>query len=205
VKQLHEPHLFGWSVFNPERNLDFHSVLWRRSEGNVAIDPLPLSAHDRAHAEALGGIREIVITNSDHVRASRELADVMGARVWVPRAEQALLQTQFGAVEVRGLGDGAEPFAGLSALELHGSKTPGELAVVIAGNTLVTGDLVRGHRAGRLNLLPDPKLTDKAQALASLRRLAALRGMDAVLVGDGWPVFSGGAQALANLLAELGG
>ncbi len=205
MKQLHEPHLFGWSVFNPERNLDFHSVFWRRSEGNVAIDPLPLSAHDRAHVEALGGLREIIITNSDHVRASRELAEGTGARIWVPRAEQSLLASQLGAVEARGLGDGEEPFEGLSALELHGSKTLGELAIVIAGNTLVAGDLVRGHRAGRLNLLPEPKLTDKAQALASLRRLGALPGIDAVLVGDGWPVFKGGAQALAALIQELGG
>ena len=35
MKQLHRKDLFGWSEFNKERNLDFHSVLWVREGGNV--------------------------------------------------------------------------------------------------------------------------------------------------------------------------
>jgi DNA transposition AAA+ family ATPase len=54
-------------------------------------------------------------------------------------------------------------------------------------------------------LLPDSKLTNKAQALESLSRLAELKGIEAVLVGDGWPVFQGGSQALKALLRELRG
>jgi hypothetical protein len=93
---------------------------------------------------------------------------------------------------------------GLTALALDGSKTPGELALVLDGSTLVTGDLVRAHRGGGLDLLPDAKLVDRAAAIASVRRLAALPGIDAVLVGDGWPVFRGGAAALAELVASAG-
>ena len=32
-----------------------------------------------------------------------------------------------------------------NVLALHGSKTPGELALVLEDTILVTGDLVRGH------------------------------------------------------------
>ena len=39
MKQLHRKDLFGWSVFNPERNLDFNSVLYVREGGNVLVDP----------------------------------------------------------------------------------------------------------------------------------------------------------------------
>jgi glyoxylase-like metal-dependent hydrolase (beta-lactamase superfamily II) len=212
MKPLHKDNLFCWSAFNEERNLDFHSVFWRRNTaggsaavsagkgaGNVAIDPLPLSAHDRRHIDALGGVQEIVITNSDHVRAAAALKAETGARLWLPEKERATLAHLGG----EGLSGGAEPFAGLKVLELRGSKTPGELALSIEDETLVVGDLIRGHRAGRLNLLPDAKLQDKSQALESLRELASLERVEAVLVGDGWPVFSGGHRALQRLLQEL--
>ncbi|HMR78492.1 MAG TPA: hypothetical protein PKD61_25475, partial [Polyangiaceae bacterium] len=67
MKSLHRDDLFGWSLFDESRNIDFHSVLWRRADGNVAIDPLPLSPHDAQHLDSLGGVRHIVVTNSDHL------------------------------------------------------------------------------------------------------------------------------------------
>lgn len=201
MKALHKPNLFCWSVFNEARDLDFHSVFWTSAHGNVAIDPLPLSQHDRQHIAALGGLHDIIITNSDHVRGAAELAAASGARVWAPRLELERLEP----LGARGTGDGDKPIAGIEVFELHGSKTPGELALLIEHHTLVVGDMVRGHWAGRLNLLPDAKLVDRAAALASLRRLTELSSIEAVLVGDGWPVFHGGRHALNALLIELEG
>jgi len=89
------------------------------------------------------------------------------------------------------------------ALELHGSKTPDELAFLVEDTTLLTGDLLRGQVGGRLNLLPDAKLKDAARARASVRGLLARTRIDAVLVGDGWPVFRGGHAALKELVAAL--
>ena len=89
---------------------------------------------------------------------------------------------------------------GLSVLEMQGSKTPGEFALVVERTTLITGDLVRGHMGGRLNLLPEAKLTDRAQAVASVGRiLREHREIETVLVGDGWPIFHDGQRALAAL------
>jgi hypothetical protein len=200
VKRLHRPDLWGWSRFDESRNIDFNSVLWVNPAGNVAIDPLPQSPHDRQHLASLGGVATIVITNSDHVRGAAEMAAATGARVLAPAGERDRLSIPCDAY----LADGDEVAAGLVALALDGSKTPGELALVLAGATLVTGDLVRAHRGGGLDLLPDAKLADRGAAIGSLRRLAALPGIDAVLVGDGWPVFRGGAAALRDLLAALG-
>jgi len=199
VKRLHRPDLFGWSVFDESRNLDFHAVLWVRDGGNVAIDPLPLSSHDRAHLAALGGVSLVVVTNSDHVRAAAALAKECGARLAGPAAERA----SFPLACDLWLADGDAPAPGLVALALDGSKTPGELALVLDGTTLVTGDLVRAHEGGRLATLPAAKLRDAAQAAASVRRLAALPGIDAVLVGDGWPIFRGAGAALRELAATL--
>ena len=198
MKQLHRSDLFGWSEFNPDRNIDFHSVLWVRDGGNVAIDPLPMSEHDRAHLESLGTLAAIVITNSDHTRAAAELAEASGARVLGPAAEKAALECD------DWLDEGDEVVPGLKVMTMNGSKTPGELALLLEETTLITGDLVRAHEGGRLCLLPAAKLADEAAARDSVRRLAGLSRVEAVLPGDGWPVFRDGARALAELAAGLG-
>lgn len=199
MKALHRQELYGWSRFDEARNLDFHSVLWVRPEGNVVFDPLPLSVHDAAHLRSLGGVAWVVVTNSEHIRATRELVTDFGAKVAGPRAEAGSFPLRCD----RWLADGEVLVPGLVALELHGSKTPGELAFLLEDTTLVTGDLVRGHLGGRLNLLPDAKLKDPARARVSVRGLLAWPRIDAVLVGDGWPVFRGGRAALEELVASL--
>jgi hypothetical protein len=196
MKRLHRPDLFGWSRFDESRNIDFHSVLWVRASGNVVIDPLPLSEHDAEHLGALGGATFIIVTNSDHVRDAAAVRGRTGARVLGPAAERE----RFGLPCDGWLQDGDEPTAGLRVLALHGSKTPGELALLIEDTTLVTGDLVRAHEAGTLTLLPEAKLSDPARARASLRRLADLPNVQAVLTGDGWPIFRDGARALRELV-----
>ena len=195
MKALHRKDLYGWSRFDEARNLDFHSVLWVRPEGNVVFDPLPLSPHDAAHLRSFGGVAWVVVTNSEHVRTTRELVSSFGAKVAGPRAEADTFPLKCD----RWLSDREELVPGLVAVELHGSKTPGELAFLLEDTTLVTGDLVRGHLGGRLNLLPEAKLKDPARARASVRGLLAWPRIDAVLVGDGWPVFRGGRAALEEL------
>src|SRR5262245_18300503 len=199
MKRLHRPDLFAWSQFDESRNVDFWSVAWIRPGGNVLFDPLPMTVHDRAHLATLGGTAMIVITNSDHTRGARQLAQVLGATLCGPRAEG----NGFALTCERWLGDGEELVPGLLALERDGSKTPGELALVLERTTLITGDLVRGHVAGQLNLLPDAKLKDRAQAITSVGRIVdQYPEIDTVLVGDGWPLFHGGRRALDALRAS---
>jgi len=199
MKRLHRPDIFGWSEFNEDRNIDFHSVLWVRPEGNVVIDPLALSEHDEAHLRELGGVAWIVITNSDHVRDSGRLAERMGAQLVGPSQEAANFPLQC----ARWLIDGDEVVPGMTALELEGSKTPGELALLLAGSTLITGDLIRAHQGGALCLLPDQKLSDRSKAIASVRRLTLLPELDALLPGDGWPVFRDAKFLLQEMLAGV--
>ncbi|MBL1264628.1 MBL fold metallo-hydrolase [Candidatus Methylomicrobium oryzae] len=199
MKQLHRKDLFGWSVFNEERNLDFHSVLWVRPEGNVAIDPLPLSAHDRKHLQTLGGVKLVVITNFDHVRAGWLMAQEYGAKLYGPAGEKDLIPFSCDVW----LDGNEEIVPGLTVYGLKGSKTPGELALLLEDETLITGDLIRCHVGGELCLLPDDKLQDKSHAVDSLKRLAALPGIKTVLPGDGWPLFNNGGDALRRLAASL--
>ncbi len=199
MKQLHRKDLFGWSEFNPERNLDFHSVLWVRPEGNVLIDPLPLSAHDLSHLRQLGGAKIIVITNSDHCRDAFHIAKITGAAIHGPEAERG----DFPLACDQWVQDNEEIVSGLVAHQLKGSKTPGELALVLDQSTLITGDLIRCNIGGELCMLPTTKLNDIDQAKQSVKKLADLPGIKTVLVGDGWPVFNYGGEALKVLASSI--
>jgi glyoxylase-like metal-dependent hydrolase (beta-lactamase superfamily II) len=198
MKSLHRSDLYTWSCFDEERNVDFNSVAWIRPEGNILIDPLPLCEHDWQQLESLGGAAWIVVTNSDHIRASQEIAQKTTAQIAGPSAEQSTFPIHCD----RWLREGDEVVTGLQVFELNGSKTPGELALLLEQSTLITGDLVRAHQADRLMLLPDPKLQDRTAAMMSVKRLANLEQIEAVLVGDGWPIFRNGHDYLQALLGS---
>jgi glyoxylase-like metal-dependent hydrolase (beta-lactamase superfamily II) len=199
MKSLHRSDLYSWSSFDTERNVDFNGIAWIRPDGNILIDPMPLSEHDLAHLNSLGGAAWIIITNSDHVRAAAEIAKITGAKIAGPVAEQDTFPIKCD----RALSHNEEFVPGLQVLELQGSKTPGELALLLEGTTLITGDLIRAHKAGSLMMLPDAKLKDKPQAVASVRSLAEISSIEAVLVGDGWSVFRDGKTLLKQLAASL--
>jgi hypothetical protein len=206
MKSLHRPDLYTWSCFNPARNIDFNGFAWIRPDGNILIDPVALSNHDWQHLESLGGVVWIVLTNSDHFRSAKEIAYQTYAKIAAPAAEKETFQQWCDVcdgLQIRWLSDGEELVPGLRTIELQGSKTPGELALLLEETTLITGDLVRAHRAGILTILPDEKLLDRDAAVASVRRLAALDKVEAVLVGDGWSVFRDGHQRLQELAATL--
>ncbi|BAY23524.1 beta-lactamase domain-containing protein [Calothrix sp. NIES-2100] len=199
MKSLHRPDLYGWSYFNPARNIDFNGVAWIRPGGNILIDPVALSNHDWNHLESLGGVAWIVLTNSDHTRSAQEIANQTYAKIAAPVGEK----DNFPIHCDRWLVDGEEVVPGLKVIELQGSKTPGELALLLEETTLITGDLVRAHKAGTLTILPNEKLLNREQAVASVHKLAQLAQVETVLVGDGWSVFRDGRDRLKELVATL--
>ncbi|MFT6398377.1 MAG: hypothetical protein ACJAYU_003135 [Bradymonadia bacterium] len=68
--------------------------------------------------------------------------------------------------------------------------------------TLHRPDLVRAHRGGSLTLIPDAKLRDSKEALASVTKFLDSRETEAVLVGDRYPIFRDGFARLAELVEE---
>lgn len=199
MKLLHKNNLLCWTHFDEDRNIDFHSYLWVRDEGSVVFDPLPLTTHDEGHLNSLGKVSYIIISNSDHVRNAEALARQTGAEIWGPAAEK----DNFPVRCTKWLSESKSVIHGLDVYSLQGSKTEGELAFVVDGSTLITGDLIRAHSGGKLCMLPDVKLQDIEQAKDSVNRLALIKGIDAILPGDGWPVFRNGEQALLELVASI--
>ena len=68
MKLLHKNNLFCWTHFDEDRNIDFHSYLWVRDEGNVVFDPLPLTAHDENHLNSLGKVSYIFGSCSNKIK-----------------------------------------------------------------------------------------------------------------------------------------
>ena len=199
MKQLHRSDLFNWSEFNEERNIDFNGTLWLSPAGNVLIDPVTFTEHDINHLESLGGAAHVIITNSDHVRDAAKILLITGAKCWGPAAEKE----DFPISCDGWLSEEEQPIKGIEVFCLNGSKTPGELALLIDNKTLVTGDLIRSHEGGHLRILPEEKLQNRELALKSIKRMASITNIQAVIPGDGWPVFNYGHEALLTLSQEI--
>ena len=199
MKVIHKNNLYCWSQFNEDRNIDFHSYLWVRDKGNIVFDPLPLTNHDKNHLNSLGKLSHIIISNSDHVRNAKELAGETGAQIWGPAAEKENFPIECS----RWIGESKGLMEGLDVYCLTGSKTDGELAFVVEGETLITGDLIRSHRGGKLCILPEDKLQNLDDAIDSVKKLAAIEGLKAILPGDGWPIFRDGEILMSELVVSI--
>ena len=196
MKRLHRPDLFAWSSFDESRNIDFSSVAWIRAEGNVLIDPLPMTEHDRAHLLSLGGASHIVVTNSDHTQGAQGLAQQLSATLYGPRAERERFPVAVRPVARRRRRTGARLAHARNARQQDARRTCAR-----------AGPNDADHRrpcarscGGRTEPAPDAKLADRARALASVKRIVdEYPQIETVLVGDGWPVFHDGARALAAI------
>ena len=52
-------------------------------------------------------------------------------------------------------------------------------------------------------MLPKEKLQNKELAVNSIKRIAAIKSIEAVIPGDGWPIFKNGKDALIELAEKL--
>ena len=172
MKRLIFEDLYSWSVFSPERQVDFNGHLWVRPDGNILIDPVAMSDADREHLKALGGVKSIVLTNADHEREAAALQEQTGAAVIVHAADADALSIR----PTRTLQDRETIVPGLHAIHLSHGKSPGEIALYFPEKGAVLfGDLVVGEPMGALTLLADEKLSDPPKAALELRKILGLR------------------------------
>ncbi len=180
-----------WSVWQPDRNLYFNSFFVELADGNLAIDPLPLPDADADEIARRGGLAWIVITNRDHERDARRLAERFSAKLATSAQDAPLLS---GSVD-RVLHDG-DAVADARVVALEGLKTPGEFALAFPERrTVLVGDALWGDPAGSLRLMPDGKLIDPPRGVLSLRKLRGFRPSH-ILVGDGACIFGEAARTL---------
>ncbi len=200
MKALCGEEIYTWSTYSEEHQMEFHSFLLYLIEGNILVDPLPFTEEDLKDLLDLGPVSAIVVTNSDHIRATEQVAKKLGVPVYAPEGERDAFPFRV----VRWLKDGDHVVPDIKVFAMEGSKTKGELALLFEKSTLITGDLIRSKETGKLALLSDNKLSDKAKALASVKRLSELSDLKTVIVGDGGPLFENGKECLMELLKSEG-
>lgn len=186
IARLAIPGAWMWSAWQPERGMAFNSYYFEGPGGGVAVDPLALDDGGLQRLRDLGGVKTVIVTNRDHVRASRELAGAFGASI------------------VETAADGEELFPGAFALRIERGKSP-EFAIHLREHAAaVVGDALIGAPAGALSLLPDDKLADPQSLIFELRRLWALE-LRALLLCDGAPLLRGADKAIGDLLYARAG
>lgn len=193
------PGVLTWPWFSERHGYDFNGYLFRSTGGNVCVDPVEMSDEVLDHI-AREGVSLVVLTNRNHTRASARVRERTGALVAVHAADAPHARAQ-GAVIDRELafGDRAGPFV---ALDAHG-KSPGEVALHWPERRmLVVGDACVGAPPGAVRLLPEAVIDDPAALRESLRGLARV-DFDALLLGDGASLVTGGREALAALVATF--
>ncbi len=195
-----------WGVYQPDRRIDFNGFFWSRPEGGLLIDPMPLEADSLAELRDAGGAAWILVTNRDHWRASAELARTLGSRIAAPAADRGRFGAEAAAVDLwfEGEADLPAPLGEHLGLRwIAGGKSSREPVLVLrAEGALLFGDVVRSHVSGRLTLLPDAKLADRAQVVRDVRALADLEP-NALLLGDGDSLFRGAAEEFRRFLDSL--
>jgi len=194
----HADGVYGWSRFQPERGYDFNGTAIQAGDTVLLVDPVPATEDEHAAIARLGKRFEIILLNCDHERDAAHFAQRYGAPVRISRADLGGLKLS-GAIPVdvgSVLGDGwvFHTFPDL--------KTPGESALVHPGRRLcVIGDAVVADPLTGLRLVPAAKIADRAKALASLDKLAAL-DFDGLICADGFSLPSSGREALRRFLAR---
>jgi len=189
------PGILTWPWFSERHGYDFNGYLVRHPSGNVCIDPVEMS--DAVLEElAAEGVASIALTNRNHFRASMKVRARTSAKVVIHPADAAFAHER-GVVIDGALADGGSvgPFTVVGAP----GKSPGEVAFHWpARRLLIIGDACVGKPPGSCALLSLAVIDDLPLLRESLRKLAQL-DFDALLLGDGASILTGGREALAAL------
>ena len=193
------PGIFSWPWFSKRHGYDFNGTLVLDPSGNLCIDPVEPGDEAMARLEK-EGVRRILVTNRNHVRAANLVRERTGATIAIHPADADYAREQ-GAPINEGLvfGGRVGPF---SIVGVPG-KSAGELALHDPlRRLLIVGDALIGNPPGELSLLSERVMDDPPLLRQSVRGLLEL-DFDALLVGDGVPILEGARERLSTLVASF--
>lgn len=191
------PGIQQWSVFSEEKQMHFNGLLLTVDDRCILVDPPPMEAADRAAIAQGRVVDAILLTNRDHVREAEACRRDFKAPVYAPAADAPTMEISLDHTYT----DGERLPGGLLPIHLKDMKSPGESALLLerGHGYLILGDALIGKPAGQLHLLPADKFADAAKARDALKKLL-LCHFDAVLVGDGTSILTGGKEAVRRAI-----
>jgi len=189
------PGIFHWTAVNPAIGTRVSSY-YVESAGAV-IDPMV----PEGGLDALPGRPErVLLSSGHHLRDSRRIADRYGIPIRASRQAADHLGAAGTAIEVWGEGE-AHPAPSVTALHVGVlCEDEGALHIDVGDGALVLADAVHHSRDG-LAFFSDPLLGDDPESVkqglkAALSALADALEFDALLLGHGEPLATGGRAAL---------
>ena len=192
--------IFTWPWFSERHGYNFNGYLVCAAEGNICIDPVEQDA-PTLDAIARLGVKHIVLTNRNHVRAANVVRTRTGARTAI-HPDDATHAREQGAIIDEDL-HVSQHVGPLVVIGVSG-KSPGEVAFHWPERRLlVVGDAVIGNPPGRCGLLPDRVIDDPPRLRTSVQRLLDL-DFDTLLVGDGSCIMTGARDRLRELVETFG-
>src|SRR5437867_2666535 len=192
------PDVCVWHGYDPAVKADLYSTCLLTATGAYVVDPIPLG--NQAFNELIGFARVagIVVTNSNHHRASAQFAEQFSAPVFA-RGETFPDKTPS---EFRRIADGDEICDGLRVIGIEGAAS-GEIVLHYApdGGTLVVGDALINFEPYGFTFLPGKYCLNEKEMRRSLRKLLDYEA-ERMLFAHGMPILSGASDRLRGLLGS---
>ncbi len=190
------PHLALWHGYDPAVKADLYSTCVLTPGGAYLIDPIPLQSEALDELVGSGRVSGIIVTNSNHHRASAQFAEHFSIPVFV-RCETFSDKTPR---EFRRVADGDEICDELRVIGIEGAA-PGEIVLHYApsGGTLIVGDALINFELYGFAFLPAKYCSNKNEMRRSLQRLLRYKA-DRMLFAHGSPILFGASDRLQALL-----
>jgi metallo-beta-lactamase superfamily protein len=187
-----------WHAYDPAVKAELYSTCVVTPDGTYFVDPIPLQNEALDKLVASSRIAGIIVTNSNHYRASARFAKQLS----VPTIADAdtFPEERFG--ELRRVADGDEICRGLRVIAIAGAAE-GEIAMHYApdGGTFIIGDALVNFEPYRFTFLPARYCSDHKEMRRSLRKLLAYKAKR-ILFAHGTPILSGASDRLRGLLGD---
>ena len=192
------PHSALWRTFDPSIKTELFSTALNTPEATWLIDPIPLSPTALTQLNARPPVQGVIVTNQNHWRASRNLAEQFSVPIFAHPEAKADDAPSF-----RSLTDGQQLGDFLDVITIEGAA-PGEIALVarVGRSAIVVGDALINFEPYGFTFLPRKYCANYGKMRQSLKRLAEI-DVEQIFFAHGMPILSNGARRVKTLLDEI--
>jgi hypothetical protein len=185
-----------WHSYDSAVKAELYSTCLGMSGGTYFIDPIPLVSEALDELIGANCVAAIIITNSNHHRASAKFAEKFSVPLFGPT--EAFPNKA--ARELKRVTDGDEISEGLRVIGIEGAGD-GEIALHYApdGGTFIIGDALINFEPYGFTFLPAKYCSNQKQMRRSLRKLLAYKA-ERMLFAHGLPILSEASERLQGLL-----